>query len=445
MACERARHVGALILTLLLGGCVSYQPRPLAQAPHWAPTPAAMPGQALPQLDLAQAATLALRANPGYRTALIDARISTLQLRAAGLLPDPQFSASVDHPATPGYSRAWGLGLSEDVAWLLTRGATLDAARARRVATDLNLAWQGWTLAQGTAADFVDVWSAQQRCALLRRQVRTARTREAAFARALKRRDVTLESAAASLITLSTAESQLALAEQTRAAAQARLHADLNLAPTARYALLAPTPPPLPDMRQLDAALAALPRTRPDLLALAAAAQARDAEFRAAVLAQFPALSVGITRASDTSRVHSSGFGVSLSLPIFGGAQARARIAEATRDRAAVEYQARLDAADRGARALDAQLRLVAAQRAQLLTRLPPLRALAAHADRAFAAGNLSGTAWASVQQSLTARELELLDLEATLAKGQVALAALLGHVPPGAAALSTTAAASSP
>ncbi|MHB1946442.1 MAG: hypothetical protein ACYCPE_14610, partial [Metallibacterium sp.] len=110
-----------------------------------------------------------------------------------------------------------------------------------------------------------------------------------------------------------------------------------------------------------------------------------------------------------------------------------------------VEYQARLDAADRGARALDAQLRLVAAQRAQLLTRLPPLRALAAHADRAFAAGNLSGTAWASVQQSLTARELELLDLEATLAKGQVALAALLGHVPPGAAALSTTAAASSP
>ncbi|MHB8309959.1 MAG: TolC family protein [Metallibacterium sp.] len=445
MACERARHVGALILTLLLGGCVSYQPRPLAQAPHWAPTPAAMPGQALPQLDLAQAATLALRANPGYRAALIDARISTLQLRAAGLLPDPQFSASVDHPATPGYSRAWGLGLSEDVAWLLTRGATLDAARARRVATDLNLAWQGWTLAQGTAADFVDVWSAQQRCALLRRQVRTARTREAAFARALKRRDVTLESAAASLITLSTAESQLASAEQTRAAAQARLHADLNLAPTARYALLAPTPPPLPDMRQLDAALAALPRTRPDLLALAAAAQARDAEFRAAVLAQFPALSVGITRASDTSRVHSSGFGVSLSLPIFGGAQARARIAEATRDRAAVEYQARLDAADRGARALDAQLRLVAAQRAQLLTRLPPLRALAAHADRAFAAGNLSGTAWASVQQSLTARELELLDLEATLAKGQVALAALLGHVPPGAAALSTTAAASSP
>ncbi len=444
MVCERARWAGALAL-LLLGGCVSYQPRPLAQAPRWSPLPASAAGQALPRLDLAQAATLALRANPGYRAALLDARISTLQLRAAGLLPDPQLSASVDHPSTPGYSRAWGLGLSEDVSWLLTRGATLDAARAQRTATMLNLAWQGWALAQGTATDFIDAWSAQQRCALLQRQVDTARTREAAFARALERRDVTLESAAASLITLSAAESQLASAEQARAAAQARLHADLNLAPATRYELLAPTPPPLPDMRQLDAALAALPRTRPDLLALAAAAQARDAEFRTAVLAQFPALSVGITRASDTSRVHSSGFGVSLSLPIFGGAQVRARIAGATRDRAVAEYQARLDAADRGARALAAQLRLLAAQRAQLAGHLPQLRALAANADRAFAAGNLSGTAWAGVQQNLIARELERLDLEATLAKGQVALAALLGRVPPGAAALSTTAAESAP
>ncbi|EQD32451.1 outer membrane efflux protein [mine drainage metagenome] len=139
MVCERARRAGALAL-LLLGGCVSYQPRPLAQAPRWSPLPASAAGQALPRLDLAQAAALALHDNPDYRAALTDARISTLQLRAAGLLPDPQLSASTDHPSTPGYSRAWGLGLSEDVSWLLTRGATLDTARAQRTATVLNLA-----------------------------------------------------------------------------------------------------------------------------------------------------------------------------------------------------------------------------------------------------------------------------------------------------------------
>ncbi|MBW8074025.1 TolC family protein, partial [Metallibacterium scheffleri] len=186
--------------------------------------------------------------------------------------------------------------------------------------------------------------------------------------------------------------------------------------------------------QQLDTALAALPRTRPDLLALRAAAQARDAQFRAAVLAQFPGLSVSLSRASDTSRVQSTGVGISLNLPLLGGAQMRARIAGATRDAAYAQYQARLDAAAREARALDVQLRLIAAQRAQLAQRLPQLRELAAHADRAFAAGALNGTTWASVQQNLIARELELINLTANQNKGQVALAALLGRVPPGTA-----------
>ena len=428
------RRLLLLISALLLAGCVGYQPKPLPQAPRWAAAPAAADGRPLRTLDLDQASRLALHDNPDYRVMLLDARISALDLRAAGLLPDPQLSASADHPTTPGYSQAWSLGFSENLSWLLTRGATLDAARARHAATVLQVAWQGWLLSQRTASDYIDLWSARQRCALLRRQVFSARQREAAYARALARRDVTLESAAASLITLSDASAQLAQAEQARAAAQAALNEDLGVAPQVRYALSTPLPPPLPDAAQLRAALAALPRTRPDLLALRAAARASDAQFRAAVLAQFPGLSVAISRASDTSRVQSTGLGISLNLPLFGGAQTRARIAAVSRDAAYAHYQARLGSATRATLALDTQLKLVAAQRAQLAQRLPQLRELAANADRAFAAGALNGTAWASVQQNLIARELELIDLNAAAAKGQVALAALLGHVPPGAA-----------
>lgn len=433
MRTER-RSLLLLISALLLAGCVGYQPRPLPTGPRWAAAPVAADGRPLHTLDLAQASQLALRANPDYRAALLQARISALDLRAAGLLPDPQLSASADHPTTPGYSQAWSLGFSEDLAWLLTRGATLDAARADHAARVLQIAWQGWLLSQRTAGDYIDLWSAQQSVTLLRRQVRDARQREAAYSRALQRRDVTLENAAASLVTLAGAQSQLAQAEQAAAAARAALDGDLGVAPQARYALAAPVPPALPGTQQLDTALAALPRTRPDLLALRAAAQARDAQFRAAVLAQFPGLSVSLSRASDTSRVQSTGVGISLNLPLLGGAQMRARIAGATRDAAYAQYQARLDAAAREARALDVQLRLIAAQRAQLAQRLPQLRELAAHADRAFAAGALNGTTWASVQQNLIARELELINLTANQNKGQVALAALLGRVPPGAA-----------
>ncbi|WP_329742193.1 TolC family protein [Dyella sp. A6] len=426
----RVAIVGAL---LLLAGCVTYQSHPLPTAPHWAATPTDAHGKPLATLDMRQASALALRADPDYQASLIDARISTLQLHAAGLLPDPQLSASVDHPTTPGYSHGWSLGLSEDVSWLLTRGATVDAARARRATTELQLAWQGWSLAQASAAGFVDLWTAQKRCALLQRQLDAATRFNAAYQRALARHDVTLDTASASLIDLTDTQSQLAAAEQAREAAQANLNHLLGVAPGARYGLVAPMPLTLPSASQLTAALQALPKTRPDLLALAAAAHATDADFRAAVMAQFPGLSVGVNRAGDTSRVDTTGFSINLNLPVFGRAQANARIARAARDRAVAEYQARLDQADVEARTLYAQLRQVAHQRKVLQQNLPQLRMFARRADRAFHAGNYSGAAWLAVQQSVITHELQMLDLTATLTKGEVALAALLGHVPPGA------------
>lgn len=427
-------RIAAMAVLTLLAGCVAYRPRALPTGPHWAPAPTDKAGRSLAQLDLAQASALALRADPDYRAALVDARLSTLQLHAAGLLPDPQLSASVDHPTTPGYYHGWSLGLSEDVGWLLTRGARVDAARARRAATDLQLAWQGWSLAQATAARFVDLWTARRRVALLERQLRTAQAYDAAYQRALVQHDVTLSAASASLIDLTDTQAQLTAARQAELAAQAGLNHLLGVAPRASFGLTEPRPLALPSPAQLDAALRALPRTRPDLLALAAATRATDADFRAAVLAQFPGLSVGVNRAGDTSRVDTTGFSISLNLPIFGQARTQARIAQATRDQAVAVYQARLDQADAEARALYAQLRQVAHARSALERSLPQLRELGRQADRAFHAGDYSGTAWLAVQRSVVAHEQQALDLTATLTQGEVALAALLGHVPPGAA-----------
>lgn len=436
MASKRMRAVA--VLALALAGCVSYRPQVLPATPHWAAAPTSADGRVLRRLDLAQASRVALRQNPDYRAALASVQVSTQQLREAGLLPDPQLSASADHPTTPGYSQAWSLGLGEDLSWLLTRGAALDAARAQHLSKVLQVAWQGWTLSQRTARDYIDLWAAQQRCALLDAQHAGLRRLADANQAALATHDVTLQDAGASLLARADLESRLGQARQARAAAQAALDADLGLAPDAHYTLVAPEAPSLPDARELRAALVNLPRTRPDLLALRAAAQARDAEFRAAVLAQFPGLGVSINRASDTSRVQSTGLAITLDLPLFGGAQARARVARATRAEAEAQYQARLDRASAGAQALAAQLREVAAQRARLQHELPQLRQLAARARAAYRHGDLQAYAWASAEQSVMARELDAIDLAATEAKGAVALAALLGHVPPGAPAPAT-------
>lgn len=422
--------LAGLLSAALLSGCVAYHARPLPGAPDWIAHPKDAAGAPLRTLDMRTATLRALRDNPGYRAALRQARISALQLRQAGLLPDPQFSASLDRPTTPGYTNGWSVGLTEDLGALVTRGAHVDAARYRDLQQRLQLLWKGWSLAQQAAADYVALWDAQQRCDLLDRQVRRLRRQQKALDAALADGHITRQRQAAGLTGLSQAEAQLEQARQDRATARLTLNGDLDLAPTVHLKLRTPDGAALPDSHALEQALQGLPKTRPDLLALAAGYHASDADFRAAVLGQFPGVSVNLNRASDTSDVLTDGFGISLKLPLFGHAQTQARIARATRNHLYAAYQARLDAADTQARALYARLREVQRRARALARELPRLRRLARAADRAFNGGHFSAAEWISVHDNLLARELEALQARATLAKGRVALAALLGHAP---------------
>ena len=411
---------GALLAT----GCVAYHAKPLPHAPQWhASAPATTRA-----LTLRSATRRALRDNPGYKAALLAVGVSAQQLRGAGLLPDPQFAASLDRPITPGYTNGWSVGLSEDLGTLVTHAAVVDAARARLAQTRLQVLWQGWTLAQKTANDYVALWDARQRVALLASQVKALTTQQQALDAALAHGDTTRQQQAAALTTLTQVQAQLGQARQDRASARLTLDEDIGVPPSARYRLKPPRVTPLPPQAVVERALKHLPDTRPDLLALAAGYRAADADFRAAVLAQFPGISINLNRASDTSDVTSNGFGIGLNLPVFGSAQAHARIARATRAQLYAAYQARLDSADSQARALVARLREVQRRSLALHKQLEPLRELARQATQAFRAGNFSAAEWSAVQANLIAREIEALQTRATLATGRVALAALLGQ-----------------
>ena len=84
---------------------------------------------------------------------------------------------------------------------------------------------------------------------------------------------------------------------------------------------------------------------RPDLQALQAGYRSQEEKFRGAVLAQFPALNVGLTRARDTSGLYSVGFGLTLSLPVFNRNRGNIAIEDATRKKLYDEYQNRLNGA----------------------------------------------------------------------------------------------------
>jgi outer membrane protein TolC len=165
---------------------------------------------------------------------------------------------------------------------------------------------------------------------------------------------------------------------------------------------------------------------------LRAAYRSQEERFRGAVLAQFPALNVGLTRARDTSGLYTLGFGLSLSLPIFNANRGNIAIADATRSKLYDEYQARLDAAHGDVDTALANIDLL--RRQVRLTRAGATLLARANlrADAAFRAGDMSASIHERLRIALLDKKTEAINLEEALMEQRIALQTLLGPDLPG-------------
>ncbi|WP_455380524.1 TolC family protein, partial [Acidihalobacter prosperus] len=353
----------------------------------------------------------------------------------AGLIPDPSLGYHFGRVTStgPGLVNAYSTSLSEGLKWLVTRGARVNAARAKHLQQVLKVAWQSWQVSQRTQQLYVRLWSLQRQAHLLERNRQLDLERQHRVAQALKRGDVTLNTAAADLVNLTNIESKLAKVRESTITTRSKLNTLLDLQANAKWHLKEPHPSLPPNSNAIKTALKALPQHRPDLLALQAGYQSADDRYRAAILGQFPALHIGISRASDTTDVKTTGIGITLTLPFFNGNRGQIAIARATRKYLRAQYQARLDQATNKARTLADQLRTVSATQKTLSNRLPELQHLASNASHAFSAGNLNGASYIAIQSSLIARELEAIRLRQHRMEDEIALNTLLGHIPTGA------------
>ncbi|HOW49508.1 MAG TPA: TolC family protein [Rubrivivax sp.] len=435
-------RAAALVALLLLAGCVNYHPQPLAGEPTAAHElrQLALPAQALSlpdlaphaidlaqPLDMTTVAMLAVAGNPDLELARADAGIAHAQAFAAGLLPDPQFSLARDYPGSPGYFSAFNAGLSFDLGSLITLSARRDAARADRHKADLALLWQEWQVVAQARKLFVGISILERSCALLEQGEVLTRYRLDLARLALADGNLTID--AVSPFQLAQADARRQLDEQTRQLHQARaaLNVLLGLAPEVRLAL-APLQPPIPiDDGAVRRALAHLATRRPDLLALSAGYEAQEARLRAAVLAQFPSINVGFARARDTSLVYTSGFTLSLSVPIFNGSLGTIAVETATRRRMHDEYLNRVNAAHAEvAQILDDQA-LLRSQLASTHDTVEALARTAQAADLAYAARQMTVANYVDLQSALLARRIDELALERAAFEQQVALQTLLG------------------
>lgn len=462
----RARGVAlaaacAVCFAATLTGCTTYRAQPLASHASLIDAnalarvqidPATMP---LPELaahrfdpangfDIEDVAMLAVANNPDLRLARDDLGIAQAQAYSAGLLPDPQVAISSDYPGQLGLSRAFSYGLSMDVMALVTRSANLHSAEATVHKTDLGLLWQEWQVVAQARQLFVKARYQDAVLPLLAQQEELARMRHERTERAAQAHNVTADVVAGTLVSLQDARKQYADMQLAREQTRHDLNALLGLAPDVELPLVGPdaldafdTIAPTPDAT-VDAAMAALPARRPDLLALKAGYEAQEAKYRAAILNQFPSLSVGFVRARDTSEIYTSGFQISLSLPIFNRNRGNIAIEQATRTRLADEYQTRLNAAVADTAHLRANGAIIARQLADAEASLPPLQRSAERARDAYTARSITLGQYTDAQSAALARAIDVATLRESLAEQRVGLQALLGSAIPDPASATT-------
>lgn len=432
----------AVVVLGFLSGCATY--RPLALPYH---TALISPGDALLHFtnsletacgtctinpsdgfDITEVAILAVLNNPDLKARRAEKEVAAAQVFSAGLLPDPQLSANLDAPtgAGAGFVTGWGVGVDYDLMSLITRHRRLEAERYGAARVDLEVLWDEWQVIQQARTLCTRDLSETRQLEILASMKKLYQERYTRSTEALAQKNVTLEINGTDLTALLDVQSQIVQLEQAHNETRHELNYLLGLAPGAVLNLKAPPAMAFPSAATVKEQLAALPGKRPDLLALEAGYQAQEEHLRAAILAQFPSLSVGVNRARGTDGLLTSGFGVSLNLPFFSRNRGQIAMERATRAQLREEYQARLARAATDADRLVELHRIVEGELDNLCRRLPQLTKLMEHTSTAYAQGDIEALTFLNIESTWLNKRLEKLQVEQVRTETIIALQTLL-------------------
>lgn len=423
---------------LILSGCATYHPLPLPVTPGLARIPSLtvpasefwLPGlnpHPFPPngLDETAVVTLAVFDNPDLKAARLQAGVARAQLLTAGLLPDPVINADFARSA---FNYGGDISLGEDIQALRTRGAAQREARAHEQQVHLQILWQEWQVAEKARELFIQARADAHldRVFTASRDLLARRYHEDEAA--LRKGNATLNTTTVDLTLLTDAETNLRQVQLDINLTRHALNQLIGLNPTVHLRLVGLVNQRLLSYHQFHKAVAELPHRRADLLALRAGYQAQEQTVRKAILAQFPALSAGVTLSRDpVEGVNDFGPNVSLTLPFFNRNRGQIAVERATRAVLRQTYLARLDQAVGNADQVRKAIDIMRGQLQDLDARLAIMEKTASAATQSFRQGNLSAGAYVSMESSLLGRRAETIRLRASLESAQSALHTLLG------------------
>ena len=293
-----------------------------------------------------QAAILAVILSPKLRADRDRRGLAAAQLIQAGILPNPTIGYArdiVSGGSTAGTVSAYGFTGSWDVSALVSHGAKVAAARANLQAISLDIAWTEWQTAVAAKLALYRVLALEEELDRAKQiasdQQQTVDTLQAA----VDRHEKSVIDLAAAQASREDARATVLTLEQELDRQRLELKKAIGVLPETKLPIEQDVPLPsqlhLPSESEL---LVDLENRRLDLVGLRQGYQSQEQTVRAAVLAQFPKVVLGFSRASDTTNVHTLGFAITIDLPIFDRNQGNIAIEKATRQKLFDEYVTRI-------------------------------------------------------------------------------------------------------
>jgi len=381
------------------------------------------------------AAAIALYSNPALRSIRDRRGLASAQLIQAGILPNPVVSYSRDYVTggnTAGTVTAYNFTAAWEFSALIPFLPKQTAARKNYRSVDLDVAWDEWQIAVNARTAVYRVLGLNAQLVQAVEATEGLQQSTDAMRKAVDAHEKTvLELAAVESASQDSRATMLAL-EQEFHKQGLGLNKILGVEAEVKVALRAglslPTRLAPPEQHELADDLQS---RRLDLLGLQQGLESQDATVRAAILAQFPKMSAGFVKASDTTNVHTTGFIVAVDVPIFDRNQGVIATERATRQRLRDEYtqrafEARSDIAVALAdiRSLDRQI--TAAQEA-----LPLLEKLVSSAQAATEQRNADVLSYYTARSNLLQKRVQLIKLQEQLLEAHTALEIASGRYLP--------------
>lgn len=349
-----------IILTLLLAGCASYQPQPLAPRRMMADYEArrldapalqhylASHGKADAQAwDLDRLTLAAYYYSPELDVARAKLASGQAAVKTAGQSPNPTLSLPFQYTASAPKPWTYGLSLDIPIETAGKRGYRVAQAEQLSAVARLNIGLTAWQLRNRLRGSLLDLYTASRRAALLRQQVDTQQAIVALLDKRVALGAASNVDANQERITLARDCSDLAASEQQQRDARAQIAILIGVPVSALEGVqldLSAFDRPGPAIPTHDARREAI-LNRTDLQVALAEYEASQAALKLEVAKQYPDLSLGLGYSFDQGADKYSVTPGGLTLPLFNHNEGPIAEAEAHRKEAAVHVEALQDQA----------------------------------------------------------------------------------------------------